>query len=84
MSQQQTDEFPGYSYCESIAATGRSAWHIRKLTKHGRFLGGGIDSKSLCGRIERGWDLAPPVTKKALPLDHVCQKCQTALIELTK
>lgn len=46
-----------YSFCESVHASGRSRWHIRRLTEKGKKLGGGIDTKSLCGVVTVGWDL---------------------------
>ncbi len=45
-----------YSFCESVHATPYSKWHIRRLTKLGRKLGGGADTLALCGRVI-GWDL---------------------------
>ena len=48
-----------FSFCESTHAGSNTKWHIRKLTHKGRKLGGGIDTKSLCGFVtpERGgWD----------------------------
>jgi len=45
-----------YSFCENVHATPYSKWHIRKLTKLGRKLGGGADTPSLCGRVVN-WDL---------------------------
>ncbi len=51
-----------YSFCESVTATGSSPWCIRILTDQGRKLGGGIDTPSLCGRVQpppksNGWDI---------------------------
>jgi hypothetical protein len=84
--QPQTDDFPGYAYCESVGASSISPWHIRKLKGGERKLGGGIDSSSLCKRVNAGagWDLQTPITKTGLEKDHVCKKCQTALVESTK
>ena len=62
-----------FSYCESIAATATSTWHIRKLTSKGRKLGGGIDTPSLCGRVTSGWDLAVPIG--TAPGKHICCEC---------
>ena len=53
-----------FSFCESVLASSRSTWHIRRLTDVGRRLTGGIDTPSLCGRVKPqglngfgGWDL---------------------------
>ena len=66
------NEKPTHVFCESV--TGIGPWHIRKLSKNGLKLGGGIDTPSLCGRIrplgdhtqERvgggGWDLEVRIT----------------------
>ncbi len=49
-----------YSFCESVHATSRSPWCIRVLTKQGQKCGGGVDTPSLCGRVQpkKGWDLS--------------------------
>ena len=62
-----------YSFCESIHATSTSPWHIRRLTDAGRKPGGGIDTKSLCGHVERGWDLNVKITSHHL--EHACPRC---------
>ena len=51
-----------YSFCESVHATPYSKWHIRKLTNVGKKLGGGADTKSLCGR-DVNWDLSIDIGK---------------------
>ncbi len=61
-----------YSFCESVMAGSNSAWHIRELTEVGRKLGGGADTKSLCGR-EMGWDLGVVICRHHL--GHACKKC---------
>jgi hypothetical protein len=61
-----------YSFCESEAAGSKSAWHIRRLTKYGRKLGGGSDSRALCGRTV-SWDVNVDITDLNLPL--ACPKC---------
>ena len=50
----------GFSYCEAIFASSKTYWHIRRLTKKGRCLGGGADTKALCGRPV-SWDLSRPI-----------------------
>ena len=61
-----------FSFCEQAAATGGSPWHIRKLSSAGRKLGGGADTRSLCGR-EVCWDLEVRIT--AHHLMHCCPQC---------
>jgi len=68
-------EKPDLCYCESIYASSFSRWHLRR-PKTGLKLGGGIDSPSLCGRIERGWDLN--VRPDASHDPHTCQECLVA------
>jgi len=73
-----------YSFCESV--TGIGPWHIRPLTAWGRKLGGGIDTGSLCGRVQPmgifgpdghrgggGWDIGVEI--KPDRLDGPCPKC---------
>ena len=59
-----------YSFCESTFATGRSPWHLRKLSSVGPKFGGGIDTPSLCGLVKVGWDLEVAIT--AHHLEHSC------------
>ncbi len=65
-----------HSFCESVTATGISPWCIRPLTDQGRKLSGGVDTASLCGRVQppHGWDIGLPVS-----LTHwkICEKCRT-------
>ena len=83
----KTGDF-GFAYCESIYANGETPWHIRKLTKKGKRLGGGADTKALCGRYV-AWDLTKPfdqdeVSKK--PDSRCCPQCLVSLqaIERTR
>ena len=66
---------PKYSFCEPVMAGPNSAWHIRELTGVGRKLGGGADTKSLCGR-EMGWDLDVELSEHHL--SHACKECVEA------
>lgn len=59
-----------YSFCESVYATGRSPWHIRRLTAVGKKLGGGVDLESLCGRI-MCWD----IEANECVMSCVCEEC---------
>ena len=63
-----------YSFCESVTATSISPWCIRPLTKEGKKLSGGVDTPSLCGRVEkgRGWDMQTPVS---VTESRACKKC---------
>jgi hypothetical protein len=62
-----------FSFCESVHANARSPWHIRKLTSAGKKLGGGIDTKSLCGNVDKGWDLIVEISEHHL--SHACKEC---------
>ena len=62
------------SFCESVMAGPKSSWHLRKLTKAGRKLGGGIDTPSLCGRVKQGWDLDVEINEFHL-MKNTCQDC---------
>ena len=63
-----------FSFCESIHATSNSPWHIRKLTGAGKFVTGGVDTPSLCGLVERGWDLEVDIDVSRYE-DLCCPKC---------
>jgi len=62
-----------YSFCETATASPYSKWHIRILTTSGRKLGGGADTRSLCG-IAVAWDLDVELTEHHL--NHCCEKCK--------
>ncbi len=68
----QRDVIPKFSFCEPITAIGTSPWHIRRLTDKGTFLGGGVDTQSLCDR-EMAWDLDVPITE--FKAEYCCSKC---------
>lgn len=74
-----------YSFCESVGASGRSPWHIRRLTEAGQKFGGGIDTPMLC-RDKRvsGWDLRGEVTPATVARDFTCRLCQQAYARETK
>jgi len=65
-----------FSFCESQWASSRSKWHIR-YCEHGRKLGGGIDSNSLCGHVKKGggWDLEVEICERTL-YSGVCPECK--------
>ncbi len=65
---------PKFAFCESINATVTSQWHIRKLTNKGLKLGGGADTKALCGR-EVAWDLDVKIIPQHLESSFYCDKC---------
>ena len=63
-----------FVFCETQYATGTTPWHIRPLTENGIKLGGGADTKSLCGR-EVSWDLEVEMTNLNLLVS--CPACGT-------
>jgi hypothetical protein len=76
-----------YAFCEWSGAASLAPWHIRRLTEAGKKTGGGVDTASLCGRVQPhsqggwgGWDLEAEVA--GYPMDretegrrHVCKTC---------
>lgn len=68
-----------FSFCESVHATGRSLWHIRRLTEVGRKLGGGADTPALCGRVV-AWDINVDITQFHLN-KNTCKACSDALFK---
>lgn len=81
-----SDERPEYAFCESVHATGRSPWHIRKVPDGILKLGGGITTPSLCGTIKitgfgaNGWDLNVRITDQQLT--HACPRCVVEYLRL--
>ena len=67
-----------YSFCEAVLATSVSPWCVRVLTPIGQKFGGGVDTDSLCGRVQdgMGWDLPVP-----FDIDHpsICLRCLNIL-----
>jgi len=72
---------PEFSFCESVHASSLSPWHIRRLTDAGKKLGGGADTKSLCGR-EMCWDLE--VNIEAIHQDICCRTCWNRYMEILR
>jgi len=72
-----------YSYMEFATATGRSPWHIRKLTDQGKKMGGGIDTPSLCGRKYNGWDVNHAAPEAGPRPDFACRNCWEAFKEMS-
>ncbi len=83
-----------FSYCEGSWATANSPWHIRELTAVGKKLGGGIDTASLCGRVQPfgkgsvftcgGWDLLASIDlddAQGANRRRVCQACIALLLQ---
>jgi hypothetical protein len=67
-----------FSFCEPVTAASVSLWHIRKLTSTGKHMGGGADTKALCGR-DVAWDIFRDIPSKTSELDLVgrcCPKCK--------
>lgn len=71
-----------FAFCESIHASSESPWHIRELSKHGKKLGGGVDTPSLCGLIQKGkgWDLETDINEFHLT-NGCCPKCFELFLE---
>jgi hypothetical protein len=65
-----------FVFCESVYATSTSPWHIRRLGPKGLRLTGGIDTPSLCNRVQKGWDLMVKIS--TAHLTHVCAECADA------
>ena len=65
------------SFCERARAGSQSQWHLRELTDKGRCLGGGADTKALCG-AEVAWDLDVEITPFHLR-NNACLKCMDAI-----
>jgi len=63
-----------HAFCETINAAPLSKWHIRPLTKVGLKLGGGADTKALCGKSV-AWDLQVDITDRHLKSSS-CPKCR--------
>jgi hypothetical protein len=80
----EADETPPYAFCEPVFATSLRPWCIRKLGKAGLKLGGGIDTPSLCGRVQPsctsggkgsgGWDNSVRIMPQHLT--HCCATCR--------
>lgn len=65
-----------HSFCETSTPAPAGKWHIRALTDAGQKLGGGADTKALCGR-EVAWDVETPITM--FHLSHSTRKaCREA------
>lgn len=71
-----------YSFCESVHVTGAGRWHIRRLTDKGRKLGGGIDTPSLCKRVNAGWDVKVEITEFHLE-NSTCAECREIYLKET-
>jgi hypothetical protein len=72
----ETAAGPKYVFCETTAAY---VWHVRKLSEQGIKLGGGADTKTLCG-LRPSWDLKAPVAAYAHIVrdgqgNGICHKC---------
>lgn len=59
-----------FAFCESVTID--TPWHIRILTSNELKVGGGVDTKALCGK-EVYWDLLTEITPHHLT--HCCRKC---------
>lgn len=81
------EQMAKYSFCEPTTAGPMAPWHIRRIGGGGQKFGGGVDTASLCGRVDPaklgGWDVRVPVD--GYPLDRlvdgrrlVCAECVNA------
>jgi len=64
-------------------ANSYSKWHIRPLTKTGQHMSGGIDTPSLCGRVDLkfgGWDVACEINPQSMK--HACPECARLYLEV--
>jgi hypothetical protein len=73
-----------YSFCEPSHAGPLARWCVRPLTEKGRKLGGGVDTPSLCGRVDPakggGWDLSAKCEVSA-DHPHMCPRCREKLLQ---
>lgn len=71
-----------YSFCEPVWVGSAARWCVRPLTDRGRKLGGGVDTPSLCGRVDPakggGWDLSYEC-QVSLDHPHMCLRCRDEL-----
>jgi len=75
-----------FFYCEGVAASGRSRWHLRPVGPKGLMLGGGIDTPSLCGHLDPqkpfggGWDIQwrEKIVGQDLSSEITCPRCLIA------
>jgi hypothetical protein len=79
-----SEEDENFSFCETIAATG--PWHIRRLTKNGKKLRGGADTKTLCG-FQAAWDINCEIIEVSLNSSrdepgHTCSTCKKKYLEI--
>lgn len=68
-------QLPRLSFCEPVTAASSTAIHIRILSPQGRYLGGGVDTPSLCGRA-MAWDTEGPVTDESVGIRGTCPQCR--------
>lgn len=64
-----------YSYCEPSWAASNARWCIRRLTKAGKKLSGGVDTNSLCTRVHTGlgWDIQCDIDSRMTEIG--CPEC---------
>lgn len=82
-------DLSAYTFCEPSFAGPRAPWCIRKLSRNGKRLGGGVDTSSLCGRVKPcdiggtgGWDLPNQLGEQDLEAEFTCRKCLAKLREM--
>jgi len=78
-----------FAFCERNGASSSTPWCIRQLSNAGPKYGGGIDTNSLCGKVQAdrwgGWDVDVEITEDRLNREGVaCPECVKRYRELTQ
>lgn len=73
-------QIPRLSFCETVGASGSTPLHIRVLSPQGRYLGGGADTPSLCGR-PMAWDVEGRVDGDSVSMRGMCPQCRLVFRE---
>lgn len=71
------DEF---SFCTvtslQLGMSHRNTWHIRRLSSKGKLIGAKMDTSSLCGKLDNGFDIATSIKPEEFESSHlVCKTC---------
>ena len=61
------------AFCETEGASSFARWHIRTIPDGKLRPGGGINTSSLCGKVNSGWDIECEFSKRYFP--HCCPTC---------
>jgi len=75
-------------FCEPAMVTGAGWWCLRFVGEKGEMFGGGVDTPSLCGRVDpefNGWDIDVRVTQARLDHSYIaCTRCRAIFKELSQ